>query len=86
MPNRGGLRNDGPIMTAFLVLLFPLLLMLFALTMSGVEARLHTATMSENDVEEFFESAHPDEVNTLITQGWAGALDRFRLRRRRRSR
>lgn len=75
-----------PIMTAFLVLLFPLLLMLFALTMSGVESRLHTATMTENEVEEFFESARPEEVNALITQGWAGALDRFRLRRRTRGR
>lgn len=73
-------------MSAFLVLLFPLLLMLFALTMSGVEARLHTTTMSENEVEEFLTSARPDEVNTLITQGWSGALDRFRLRRRPRGR
>ena len=69
-------------MTAFLVLLFPLLLMVFALLMSRVEDRLKTATVTANEVEEFFESAQPDEVNALMTQGWTGALDRFRRRRR----
>jgi hypothetical protein len=69
-------------MTAFLVLLFPLLLMVFALLMSRVEDRLKTATVSGDEVEEFLDQARPDEVNTFIREGWAGALDRFRRRRR----
>lgn len=73
-------------MTVFLVLLFPLLLMVFALLMSQVEDRLRPASVTEDEVGEFFEQARPEEVNTLIREGWAGALDRFRLRRRPRDR
>jgi hypothetical protein len=73
-------------MTVFLVLLFPLLLLVFALLMSGVEDRLSTATVTEDEVGEFFEQARPEEVNTFIREGWPGALDRFRLRRRQRDR
>lgn len=71
-------------MTAFLVLLFPLLLMVFALLMSRVEDRLKTPTVTEDEVEEFLDQARPDEVNAFISEGWGGALDRFRLRRRHR--
>ena len=73
-------------MTAFLVLLFPPLLMVFALFMSRVEDRLTTAAVTEVEVEEFLDQAHPDEVNTLIREGWSGALARFRLRRKPRGR
>jgi hypothetical protein len=69
-------------MTVFLVLLIPLLLMVFALLMERVENRLRAASMSEHDVEEFLDSAQPDEVNTFIREGWTRALSRFRLRRR----
>ncbi|WP_029137167.1 hypothetical protein [Nakamurella lactea] len=69
-------------MTVFLVLLIPLLLMIFALLMERVEHRLRTATMTEDEVEEFLESAQPDEVNTFIREGWTRALSLFRLRRR----
>lgn len=75
------MRNDGRIMTVFLVLLFPLLLMVFALLMSRVEDRLKTSAVTEDEVEEFLDQARPDEVNAFIREGWAGALDRFRLRR-----
>jgi Na+-transporting methylmalonyl-CoA/oxaloacetate decarboxylase gamma subunit len=78
--------DDGTVMTVFLVLLFPLLLMAFALLMAGVENRLHSSSVSEDEVGEFFEQARPEEVNTLIREGWTGALDRFRLRRRPRDR
>lgn len=71
-----------PAMTVFLVLLIPLLLMVFALLMERVENRLRAASMSEHDVEEFLDSARPDEVNTFIREGWTRALSRFRLRRR----
>ncbi|MTD17062.1 hypothetical protein GIS00_24300 [Nakamurella sp. YIM 132087] len=73
-------------MTAFLVLLFPVLLMVFALLMSKVEERLKPAAVTEDEVEEFLEQARPDEVNTFIREGWTGALARFRLRRKPRPR
>ncbi len=73
-------------MTVFLVLLFPLLLMMFALLMGRVEDRLHPATVTEDEVGEFLDQARPEEVNTLIQEGWTGALARFRLRRRPRDR
>jgi hypothetical protein len=69
-------------MTVFLVLFIPLLLMVFALLMERVENRLRSASMNEMEVEEFLDSAQPDEVNTFIREGWARALSRFRLRRR----
>ncbi len=69
-------------MVVFLVLFFPLLLMVFALLMSRVEDRLRTSTVTEDEVGEFLDQAQPDEVNLLIREGWGGALDRFRRRRR----
>lgn len=72
-------------MTVFLVLLIPLLLMIFALLMERVENRLGSSSMNEDDVEEFLDSARPEEVNTFIREGWTRALSRFRLRRRGRS-
>ena len=50
-----------------------------------MEDRLKTATVSEDEVEEFLDQARPEEVNTLIREGWTGALAKFRLRRRPRS-
>ena len=78
--------DDGSIMTVFLVLLFPLLLMVFALLMGGVEDRLRPSTVTEDEIGEFLDQARPEEVNMLIREGWTGALDRFRLRRRPRER
>lgn len=74
--------DDGGTMTVFLVLLIPLLLMVFALFMERVENRLKTHTVSEADVQEFLDTARPEEVNTLIREGWTRAFDKFRLRRR----
>lgn len=73
--------QNGVIMAVFLVLLIPLLFMVFALIMERLEYRLRMSTMSERDVEEFFEKAKPDEVNTFIKEGWSGALATFRRRR-----
>jgi|APThiThiocy_cv2_1041547.scaffolds.fasta_scaffold00910_26 hypothetical protein len=67
----------------FLVLLIPLAVMAFALLMERLERRLHTITMSEQDVEEFLDNARPDEVNTFIREGWTRALSKFRIRSRR---
>jgi len=69
-------------MTVFLVLLIPLLLMVFALFMERVERRLKTSSVSEADVQEFLDSAQPEEVNTLMREGWTKAFAKFRLRRR----
>jgi hypothetical protein len=74
--------DDGCTMTVFLVLLIPLLLMVFALFMERVEKRLKTSTVSEADVQEFLDTARPEEVNTLIREGWTKAFANFRLRRR----
>jgi hypothetical protein len=74
--------NDGATMTVFLVLLIPLLLMVFALLMERLERRLKTATVSEADVQEFLDTAKPEEVNTFIREGWTKAFAKFRLRRR----
>jgi hypothetical protein len=78
--------QNGAIMAVFLVLLIPLLFMVFALIMERLEHRLRMSTMSEGDVEEFFDNAKPDEVNTFIKEGWSGALTSFRRRRTPRSR
>jgi hypothetical protein len=67
---------------AFLVLLVPLLVMVFALLMERLEHRLRSTTMSGQDVEEFLDTAQPDEVNTFIREGWSRAMSMFRLRRR----
>jgi hypothetical protein len=74
--------DDGGTMTVFLVLLIPLLLMVFALLMERLERRLNTATVSEADVQEFLDTAKPEEVNTFIREGWTKAFAKFRLRRR----
>ena len=69
-------------MVVFLVLLIPALLMIFALFMERVERRMQTSTVSEADVQEFLDTARPEEVNTLIREGWSKAFAKFRLRRR----
>jgi hypothetical protein len=68
-------------MTYWFVLIIPLVLMLFALFMERVEARLKNLTIRENEVEEFLEQAQPDEVRALYGHGIGRALELFRLRR-----
>lgn len=69
-------------MAVFLVLLFPLLLLVFAMLMERVESRLQNVSVTEEEVEQFLDQARPDEVNTFIREGLGRALDLFRLRRR----
>lgn len=66
-------------MAALLVVFFPVLLLFFLLFMEKVEAPLRR---SNDDVEEFLESARQDEVDTLISGGLRKAMDRWRKRRR----
>ena len=61
-------------MAVFLVLLFPLLLLVFAVLMERVEARLQNGSVTENEVEEFLDQARPEEVNTFIREGWPGVV------------
>src|SRR6185437_12077172 len=79
---RSWMGDDEGTMTVFLVLLIPPLLMVFALLMERLERRLRTATVSEADVQEFLDTAQPEEVNTLIREGWTKAFAKSRLRRR----
>ena len=69
-------------MTAWLVIVVPIVIMFFALFMERVEAKLRHVAVQENEVEEFLESARPDEVKALYGHGIGRALDMFRLRRR----
>ena len=69
-------------MTAWLSILIPLLVMVFALGMERLETRLRAGTVREDEVEDFLERARPDEVKALFRQGIGGALQLFRLRNR----
>lgn len=70
-------------MVGLLVLLFPLLLMAFMLLMERVESPLRKVAV-ENQVEEFLDTARPDEVDTLVIEGLATALQNWENRRQRR--
>ncbi|RVW08579.1 hypothetical protein EGT67_16915 [Prescottella agglutinans] len=70
-------------MQGLAVVLFPVLLMLFALAMERVEFRLRRLTVREQEVEEFLDQASQDEVATLATEGFPHALARFHRRRKR---
>ncbi|MGK9273633.1 hypothetical protein KXR83_21785 [Williamsia muralis] len=63
------------------VLLFPAVLMLFALAMERLENQLERLNVRPNDVEEFLESAQPEQMDTLARSGFPAALDEFRDRR-----
>lgn len=72
----------GNIIGAMLVLsvLFPAVLLLLALAMERVEAPLRFADLGQR-LDAFLESARPEEVETLISEGLAPALDRYWRRR-----
>ncbi|MGV9712694.1 hypothetical protein ACWDTI_18770 [Gordonia sp. NPDC003424] len=70
-------------MQGLAALLFPAVLMLFALAMEKVQARIDRHTVSRDHVEEFLESADAHQVDTLVKEGFPAALDEFRSRRTR---
>ncbi|WP_430335469.1 hypothetical protein [Rhodococcus sp. ACT016] len=70
-------------MQGLAVVLFPVLLMLFALAMERVEFRLRRLTVREQEVAEFLDQASQDEVATLASEGFPHALARFHRRRKR---
>lgn len=68
-------------MQGLAALLFPAVLMLFAMAMDKVQARLDRLTVSREHVEDFLESADADNVDTLAREGMPAALDELRSRR-----
>ena len=78
LPRRCG--SISVTMTAWIAVLIPLLIMVFALGMERLETRLRAGTVREDEVEDFLERARPDEVKALFRQGIGGALQMFRLR------
>jgi hypothetical protein len=73
----------SPVMSAWLSVLVPLLVMFFALGMERVESRLRETTLRPEELEELLERPRPDEVRALFRQGSGRALELFRLRNRR---
>jgi hypothetical protein len=72
----------GAVMIGLLVVFFPLLLMAFMLLMERVEDPLRRVAV-ETQVEEFLETARPDEVDAFVREGFTPALERWRHRRQR---
>jgi hypothetical protein len=68
-------------MSYWFVVIIPLVIMLFALFMERVEARLKNLSIRESEVEELLEQAAPAEVQALYGHGIGRALELFRLRR-----
>lgn len=71
--------QNATTMAAFLVLLFPVLLLGFMLLMGRVEEPLNRFT-PERDIEHFLDDANPDELETFVHEGTESALRRFRNR------
>lgn len=69
-------------MASLVVVLFPPLLLAFMLLMERVEGPLRERDEGEQ-VEEFLETAKPEEVDALVREGFSSALARWRERRRR---
>lgn len=63
------------------MVLFPVLLMLFALAMERVEFRLSKLGVREQEVQEFLDQASTSEVATLANEGMPHALARFNSRK-----
>jgi hypothetical protein len=70
--------------TVWLIIAIPLLIMLFALFMERVEARLKNGAVREDEVEQLLDHPRPDEVRALYGHGIGRALELFRGRRIRR--
>jgi hypothetical protein len=70
------------VMTAWLSILVPLLVMFFALGMERVETRLRESAVRQDELDDFLERARPDEVKALFRSGTGRALELFRLRNR----
>lgn len=72
-------------MFLLLTLVFPGVLLALMLAMERVEAPLREEAVGEQ-LTAFLQDARPDEVETFVSQGLAGALNRYWRRRGLRSR
>lgn len=68
-------------MQGLAALLFPAVLMLFALAMEKVQHHTDRLSVSRDNVEEFLQSAESQHVDTLARDGFPAALDELRERR-----
>lgn len=66
-----------------LVVLFPFLLMAFALSMERLEARVRRTGVGEDEVAQFLDQATASDVQNLARDGLPRALDIFRHHHRR---
>ena len=67
-------------MIVLLALLFPGVLLALMIAMERIEAPLRDAAVAEQVVD-FLDTARADEVETFVSQGFAGALERYWRRR-----
>ncbi len=61
-------------MAGFLVILFPFLLLGFMMMMERVETPLRKAAV-EAQVEDFLDSARPEQLDAFVREGLPAALD-----------
>ncbi|MFM9376965.1 hypothetical protein [Gordonia sp. VNK21] len=68
-------------MQGLAVIVFPFLLMLFALAMEKVQGSLDRLSVGPAQVEEFLEGADATDLDNLAKDGLPAALDELRNRR-----
>ena len=73
--------DHGDVSLLLVALLLPLGLLALMLGMERVERPLRVDSVSEQ-LEQFLDSARPEEVETFVSQGFAPALERYWRRRR----
>ena len=71
----------GDVTLLAVALLLPVLLLVLMLMMERVERPLRGEDVSD-ELENFLDSARPDEVETYVSEGFAPALERYWRRRR----
>ncbi len=69
-------------MQGLAVIVFPFLLMLFALAMEKLQTGLDRLSVDGGQVDEFLERADSTDVKNLAETGFPAALDELRNRRR----
>ncbi|MFT3660358.1 MAG: hypothetical protein QM809_02860 [Gordonia sp. (in: high G+C Gram-positive bacteria)] len=67
-------------MQGLVVIVYPLLLMGFAILMNRVQVRLDYGAVGGKQVDEFLESADATDVDNLAKSGLPAALDELRHR------
>jgi hypothetical protein len=73
--------DDAGVSLLLVALLLPLGLLALMLGMERVERPLRVDSVSDQ-LEQFLDSARPEEVETYVSEGYAPALERYWRRRR----